>query len=178
MLTVLALAQALATYVGVAVAAVLSLAALVISVLSYKVQAESAKAATISAEAAQRANWLTEQRLHHELQDRPPIRDQTVPVDQPEAEATDLPDVRWSLDRKSKNAYVLRNVGSDVAEVVSIPPESAGTIHRNLPVSATLRPNESVEFLLLGAAGSPVPNEILVLSKGREDNPDIVPVPH
>lgn len=159
-----------ATYIGIGLSGLISLAALMVSILGYKVQAESARAATVSAEAAQRANWLTEQRLMHELGSH------SSTLNSGSAEPRS-PQVRWSLDRKSKNTYVLRNIGSDTAEEVRIPPESAGAIHRNLPESATLRPNESVEFLMIPAAGFPVPNEVLVQFKGREDTPDVVPVP-
>jgi hypothetical protein len=41
------------------------------------------------------------------------------------------PDVRWSLERKGKNAFVLRNVGSETAERVRIPADSASAIARN-----------------------------------------------
>jgi hypothetical protein len=167
--------SAIAAYVGTGVSALLAVAALVVSLRSLGIQRESARAATISAEAAQRANWLTEQRLGHEV-NRP-----SSTAQQPEGGlmvAPVTPDVRWSLDRKSKNTYVLRNVGTHVAEEVRIPPEGAAPVSRNLPESATLRPQESVEFLMIPAAGFPVPNEIMLMWKGRgPDNPLLLPVP-
>jgi hypothetical protein len=141
-------------------------------------EGESARASVISAEAAQRANWLTEQRMLHEAansQGRPAAIGSEQSLGQDNQQPTD---VRWSLDRKSKNAFVLRNVGTDVAEEVRIPPEGAAPISRGLPESATLRPQESVEFLMIAAMGAAVPNEILVTWKGRDpDNPLVLPVP-
>lgn len=95
----------------------------------------------------------------------------------PGKQHVERPDIRWSLQRKGKNSFVLRNVGTATAEGVRVQPDSASAIARNLPESATLRPNESVEFLMIGAMGRPVPNEILVVSNGYEDEPQVVPVP-
>lgn len=168
-----------AIYVGVAVSGVLAAIALIVSLRSLAIQKESGRAAVISAEAAQRANWLTEQRVLHEAANvtrNEPVTSRPASGVGPAAE--EKPDVRWSLDRKSKNAFVLRNVGTDVAEEVRIPAEGAAQISRGLPESATLRPQESVEFLMIGAMGAPVPNEILVIWKGRHpDDPLVLPVP-
>ncbi|MCD4523949.1 hypothetical protein [Nocardioides sp. cx-173] len=168
--------EVVAIYVGVAVSGVLAAIAVIISLRSLAIQKESGRAAVISAEAAQRANWLTEQRMLHEVANNQPV----TPAQGADLDAGDAqePNVRWSLDRKSKNAFVLRNVGTDVAEEVRIPAEGAAPISRGLPQSATLRPQESVEFLMIGAMGAPVPNEILVTWKGRDpDDPLVLPVP-
>jgi hypothetical protein len=87
-----------------------------------------------------------------------------------------MPDVQWQLTRRAANTFVLRNVGTDTAKEVSVDPESATGINRNLPEGVTLRPQESVEFIMIAAWGAPVPNEIQVSSTGFED-PQIVPVP-
>lgn len=168
-----------AAYVGVGVSGLLAAVAVFISVRSLSIQKESARAAVVSAEAAQRANWLTEQRMLHEaanVADRSARPGTAAPheISEPREPA----DVRWSLDRKSKNSFVLRNIGTAVAEEVRIPPEGAAPISRGLPEAATLRPQESVEFLMIGAMGAPVPNEILLTWKGRDpDNPLVLPVP-
>lgn len=188
--------------VAAAGATIVAIAALVVSVKSLSIQKESARAATISAEAAQRANVLTEQRLQRELEHHRDRRSEPEAADDaagwsgplPEVPAQGGPDagpapmtvtaptdvrdqrVRWTLDRRGRNGYVLRNVGAVIAEEVRIPPEALPPVARNLPESATLRPNESVEFVMVGVWGSPVPNEIPVIWK---DNPDgvLVPVP-
>lgn len=90
---------------------------------------------------------------------------------------SDLPNIQWSLTRGGKNTFVLRNVGSDVAEGVTVLPQSAAEISRNLPDGATIQPNASVEFLMIPAWGAPVPNEIQVASAGFVKDPQIVPVP-
>ncbi len=173
-------AQIVAMYVGVAVSGLLAVVALVISLRSLGIQRETARAALLSAEAAQRANWLTEQRM---------LREATgVTLDAEGSgqlgrtrERRLLPgsaDVRWSLERRSRNAFVLRNVGTDVAEEVRIPPEGAAATSRGLPESATVRPQESLEFVMAGTWGSPVPNEILLTWKGCDPaQPLVLPVP-
>lgn len=171
--------EVVAVYVGVSVSGVFALIALIVSLRSLAIQKESGRAAVISAEAAQRANWLTEQRMLHEAAS---VTQNDAVTSEPVSGVgfgrLQEPDVRWSLDRKSKNAFVLRNVGTDVAEEVRIPAEGAAQISRGLPESATLRPRESVEFLMIGAMGAPVPNEILVTWKGRDPNdPLVLPVP-
>jgi hypothetical protein len=163
----------IAAYVGSGLTGILALIAIFISISSLRFQKESARAATISAEAAQRANYISEQRMQNELS-----RGTTEVNIKGDLITADASDVRWSLDRKGKNTYVLRNVGTAVAEEVRIPPEGAAPISRSLPESATLRPGESVEFLMIGALGAPVPNEILLTWKGRpETDPLILPVP-
>jgi hypothetical protein len=166
-------------YVGVAASSLFAVIAVVVSLLSLRVQRESARAATISAEAAQRANWLTEQRMLQEVRAHPVPTSATGDQEQVSVEAAPVPDVRFSLDRKSKHAFVLRNVGTAVAEEVRIPPEGAAPVSRGLPESATLRPGESVEFLMIGTLGNHVPNEIYVTWKERpEDDPLVLAVPN
>jgi len=162
--------ELIATWGGISVSALIAVAAFVVSVLSLSAQRESARAATVSAESAQRANWLTEQRLLREQRDGKQQGESNTSAERRHS------DVRWLLDRRGKNTFVLRNVGSDVAEEVRIPAQTAATVSRNLPESATLRPNESVEFMMLGAWGAPIPNEIVVMSNGYPDG-QVVPVP-
>jgi hypothetical protein len=143
--------------------------ALVVSLFSLGIQRESARAATLSAEEAKRANWLTEQRLLHEVS----VGGSSASV----RGANDQPDTEWLLTRRSKNTYVLRNVGNETATHVRVIPESVSSLHRNPPEDATIRPQESVEFLLIGAWGKPVPNEIMVASGDNDAAPQVVPVP-
>lgn len=189
--------SAVVEMIAAAGATIVAVAALVVSVKSLNVQKESARASTISAEAAQRANVLTEQRLQREFELDGDHRSEAE--EQPEgfagsdhvqgAPAPGSPPIAggvpaavradygpWTLDRRGKKSFVLRNVGSTTAEEVRIPSEALPPIARNLPESATLRPNESVEFVMTGAWGHPVPNEIPVIWKG---NPGgiLVPVP-
>lgn len=118
---------------GISASALLAIVALVVSVRSLTVQEESARVAVISAEAAQRANWLTEQRMLHEATNAP--RPGDAVWDGAQVSRRDRPptsDVRWSLDRKGKHTFVLRNVGTGVAAEVQIPPEGAAQISRGL----------------------------------------------
>lgn len=159
--------EVIAAYVGIAITALVGLAAFFVSLRSLGIQQEAVEVAMVTAEAANRANWLAEQRLLAEVSGG----------QLGEAVKKDRPDVSWLLARRGKNTYVLRNVGSETATHVRIDPESISAIVRALPVDATIRPQESAEFMMVGALGAPVPNEIYVFSEGYEADPQVVAVP-
>lgn len=154
------------------------------------IQKQSSNAAVTSSEAAQRANYLTEQRMiteqavisgsaHGEMLSLPGSTDGSsgAPAHEPAAgAAASRPDVRWSLDRKSRHTFVLRNIGTETAVNVRIPQETTTPMSRNLPARAVLKPKESLEFLMVPAWGHPIPNEIYVFSDGYQDAPQVVPV--
>ncbi|MFD9763212.1 hypothetical protein ACFWXI_06665 [[Kitasatospora] papulosa] len=100
---------------------------------------------------------------------------QAQPEAQPEASPTTAP-VSWSCHREQKNLFVLRNEGEEVATGVHV---TVGDhplgLTRRLPEDAVVRGHQSVEFLIMGAWGHPVPREVEVSWAGREE-PVIVPV--
>ncbi|HEX3731329.1 MAG TPA: hypothetical protein VHU91_00145 [Mycobacteriales bacterium] len=84
------------------------------------------------------------------------------------------PDVSWIIEHPEKNRYVLRNTGTDVAEHVEVDPSQVGTIARNLPQDAVIRPGEGTDLLLLGTWQRPLPNQLYVRWAGH---PDWIAVP-
>lgn len=155
--------SAVAAWVGIAVSVLLSVLAMLLSLRSLRWEKESAEAASRSAGAAERANRLTEQLL---------VRDQLI---------TRAPDeqrsrVAWSLERRGKHGYILRNVGSTTAEDVRVDGSRIRAAVNGLPDGAVVKPNASVEFLMLSTMGASVPNELYVTWRGHPD-PEIVPIP-
>ena len=127
----------------------------------------SAESARRSAEAAERANLLVER-----------VAQRVEPVGIPSEEAfgtavVSQGDVSWRIERPSKNRYLLRNSGTDVAEHVEVDPSRAG-VARHLPEDAVIRPGESAEMLIMGTWQQPVPDELYVRWQGQ---PDWVAVP-
>lgn len=162
------------------VAAVIAGLALIISccsaVLSWKSlrwERLSAESAARSAEAAERANRLTEQTVLAQRVDLYGIPSAEA-VGVPTVEQT-APDVSWQIERPSGgDRYVLRNTGSDVADHVEVDASQAGPIHRNLPQDAVIRPGEGVDMLIKGTWQRPMPNQVYVRWAGQ---PDWVAVP-
>lgn len=89
----------------------------------------------------------------------------------------DQPDVDWAVERPSKNRFVLRNTGRDIATGVTVEPDQFQGFGRQLPEGAAIRPGASVEFLVFSAWGHPVPNEVYVQWDGNEYDPKPVPIP-
>jgi hypothetical protein len=83
-------------------------------------------------------------------------------------------DVAWRIENPSKQRFVLRNIGGDVAEHVEIDASRVEVIHRNLPKAAIVRPGEGTDMLLAATFGHPLPNQLYVRWAGQ---PDWVAVP-
>ena len=127
------------------VALVVSTGAGVLSYRSLHWERASAAAARRSADAAEHANRLAER---------------LAPPYTPLAGGAD---VRWTMERPSRYVYVLRNVGEDTAEHVRVDPAGLdGRIVRGLPTDSTIRPGDSVEFLVKPTSRAPAPNQIWV----------------
>lgn len=71
-------------------------------------------------------------------------------------------EVQWTLERRGKQSYLLRNVGTATASGVHIDRDRTTPIVRNLPENATVRPGESVQFLMAPTFGNPLPGEVWV----------------
>ena len=140
----------------------ISLVALWVSTKSLKFERLSADAAIRSANAAERSNLITERMVNREHL-----------LEGPESER---PNIEWRVEKSGDDTYLLRNIGTDVAEDVVIPKELTSGISRYLPDGATIRPGDAVQFVLIGAWGSPKPHTLYVQALGQED-PTAVPVP-
>lgn len=77
--------------------------------------------------------------------------------------------VSWELERPKKNVFVLRNSGTEAATGVKV---NVGNLPagmtRRVPEDAVVREQESVEFMMIGAWGAPIPREISVSWDGAD----------
>lgn len=137
----------------------------------------SAEAAGRSAQEAERANRLAERAL--ELRalpptDRGPEQDlhlSGIPSEEAFGEMTvqQAPNVDWRIERPQGDRYVLRNIGTDVADHVDVDETQLPPIHRNLPSDAIIRPGEGHDMLIKGVWGHPMPNQIYVRWAGHPE---------
>ena len=107
----------------------------------------SAEAAVRSAQEAARANLIAERALESG-------GSATTPDDSP------APHVAWSIEKRDGSRYVLRNVGSDVAEHVYVDDSQVPPLNRGLPNDSVIRPQQGVDMLLKGSWQHPLPNEL------------------
>lgn len=163
------------------VAIAVSLLALIMSIVSAAQswksllwERQNAEAAIRSAEAAERANRLTERLLDRELAQL--AKQQIEPTGIPPEEAfgtptvmQEPPNVSWQIEHPRGNRYILRNTGTDVADHVQVEELPQGVITRHLPSDAVIRPGEGVDMIIVGTWGSPVPNQLYVRWAGRPD---------
>lgn len=105
--------------------------------------------------------------------ERKPGRPRADTVESDIAKPAEQRHIAWAIENRSKNNFVLRNTGSDVAERVEVDSTRVG-IARNLPKAAIIRPGEGVDMLLMGSMGRPLPNQLYVRWDGQ---PDWVVVP-
>jgi hypothetical protein len=126
---------------------------------SLSLEKEATESARRSAEAAERANLLTERALAR-----------GVPTVESDPSA-----VAWSLTKSQRgnSRWVLRNIGTATAEHVRVD-EPDGPISRNFPTDAVLRPNQAVDLIMHATWGGGVPNELYV--RWDEDEEAILPV--
>ncbi len=144
------------------IALIVSIASAVTSVKSLYWERDSADSARRSAEAAERANMLSERAIERGF---------------PSATISNAgTEVEWTLSKSGRNRYVLRNIGSATAEHVAVSLGASGVVHRDLPTDAVVRPNEATSFLMLGTWGSPVPDQVWV-TWGDHGVEVAVPVP-
>ncbi|MFF4563975.1 hypothetical protein [Streptomyces sp. NPDC001435] len=119
-----------------------------------RIQREATELAHRQTEAAERRAFAVEQMLEqliatHELEPGSPPRPSPSSI-------------QWTLERRGKHLYLLRNVGSDTATGVRVDPSNMPSIASNLPEDAVVRPGESVEFLMAASLATPLPGEIWV----------------
>lgn len=78
-------------------------------------------------------------------------------------------EVQWALERRGRHSYLLRNVGVATATGVHVDRDRATPIVRNMPENATVRPGESVQFLMAPTFGNPLPGEVWVVWDGQPE---------
>jgi len=154
---------------------------------SLRWEQQGADAALRSAEAAERANRLTEQRTGGRKPDgksgRWPVQ---RTISRPfrhsvggssrytQRKTQEAPNVTFEIERRSGNRYVLRNTGTATADHVQVDATQAGPTARNLPRDSVIRPGEGTDILLAGTWGHPTPNQLYVRWAGQ---PEWVAVP-
>lgn len=78
-------------------------------------------------------------------------------------------DVSWRIENPTKNRFVLRNVGHDVAENVAVDVSRIDAITRDMPRSGVVDPGEGLDMMLIAAWGHPLPNQLYVRWAGQDD---------
>lgn len=79
------------------------------------------------------------------------------------------PYVAWWIDHKSKNTYVLRNIGTGVARDIEIDQSRIQCVVRGAVRADQVDPEASVEILLMPMFGAPKPNELWVRWEGHPE---------
>lgn len=131
-----------------AIAFIVSVFAAVISWKSLRWEQDSAESARRGAEAADRANLLTERALM---------------LGRPLTQESAQTGVTWEIEHATNARYVLRNTGTETAEHVRIDRDLiGGVIARSLPIDAVIHSGEGVDFLMKGSWQKPLPNQIYV----------------
>ncbi|WP_405656952.1 hypothetical protein [Streptomyces sp. RK9] len=147
-----------------------------------RLQTEAAALAHRQVEAAERRAYSVERMIEGWIAEQPADGlDPATPVPPgPGSAAEPAPTgsthaAHWTLTRKSKHMYVLRN--DSTLTVTGVHVDDANiTFGRALPEDGVLRPGESAEFMMAATLGGPLPNEIWVRWDGVEE-PVAVPVP-
>ncbi|WP_328651325.1 hypothetical protein OG598_24995 [Micromonospora sp. NBC_00330] len=81
----------------------------------------------------------------------------------------EVPYVAWWIDHRSKNTYVLRNIGTDTAREVEIDQSRIACAVRGATRADEIAPQASIETLLIPAWGAPKPNELWVRWEGHPE---------
>ncbi|MGI8333514.1 hypothetical protein ACRYCC_26475 [Actinomadura scrupuli] len=140
----------------------LGVLSLAVAVLAYvesrrarKAAVRSADAGDVSAQAAVRSAQVAERALA---------------FSEEQAAATAPPKILWSIVRSGKQAFVLRNHGTEAATGVTMD-ESRMTAYfqRDLPKDVTIPAGGSHRFSADGSGESPVPGEVWLTWDGAAD---------
>ncbi|MFJ9853975.1 hypothetical protein [Streptomyces sp. NPDC101150] len=151
----------IATWAGVAVTLLISVCAWTDSRRHARIGQEANEISHMQAEAAERRASAVEDALAAALRvlgDRAP----GPSLELPESWGGRRGEVRWEVRRCGRHRFVLRNVGSDTAFGVRIDPDGLGVSAHNLPQDATVRPDESVQFVMAAGFGRRLPDEVCV----------------
>ncbi|MFG1736498.1 hypothetical protein ACGFLT_00565 [Micromonospora chalcea] len=160
----------------------ISLGASVIALRALKHSKDSAGASVISAQAAVRQAAAAERQVElaeaafkaaEEKAAEPAAAVDTRPAQEVLVGPTP-PYVAWWIEQRSKNNYVLRNIGTDTARNVEIDKSRIECPFRGATEVEELPPQASLGLLLIPAWGAPKPNELWVR---WDEHPDWVAVP-
>ncbi|MFC6023631.1 hypothetical protein ACFP2T_46695 [Plantactinospora solaniradicis] len=154
------------------------------STTSAEASTEAASAAKVSAQAAVRQAAAAERQVELaeaalRLAEEGAARSNAWADTEPVTEALTGPKppyVAWWVEHKSKNTYLLRNIGTDTARNVEIDDSRIACGRRMDVLYTEVAPNETAKFLLLPAWGHPKPDELWVRWEGRPEW-TAVPVP-
>lgn len=166
-----------ATWVGVVITLAISLLTHVQSRRQARIAEESNIASQEQVEAAQRRAVAVEEGLAEALR---LLAQRGLTPDLPRftrGRSSGADEVRWELAPRGKHSYLLRNVGTVTATGVHVDRSRATPIVRNMPEQATIRPGESVQFLMAPSLGNPLPGEVWVDWDGQSEATS-VPLPN
>ncbi|MFI9046281.1 hypothetical protein [Streptomyces sp. NPDC053427] len=156
----------ISTWTGVAVTLVISSCSWVDSRRQARIGKEANEISHLQAEAAARRASAVEDTLAAALR----ILGERGPgssLELPESFGGVHGEVRWEVRRRGGHRFALRNVGSATAFGVRVDPDGLGASARNLPQDATVRPDESVQFVMAAGVGRRLPGEVCVRWDGR-----------
>ena len=137
----------------------------------------SQHASQAQVEAAQRRAIAVEDNLAQALKLLAQSQNATTPLQSlATPDPSGRPAVGWDLQRRGTHAYLLRNWGASTATGVHLERKRTTAIVRNLPENATVRPGESLQFLMVPTFGHPLPGEVWVKWDGQAE-PMAVPLP-
>jgi hypothetical protein len=165
----------IAAWVGIAITMAISLIARRDTKRQAQIAEEANVASQAQVEATERRAIAVEDNLTEALRLLAQSQQGSQPSPLPAPARRETEGVRWTLERRGKHSYVLRNVGTATASGVHVDRNRTTPIVRNLPDNATVRPGESVQFLMAPTFGNPLPGEVWVEWDGHP--PLAVPLP-
>ncbi|WP_152990676.1 hypothetical protein [Sphaerimonospora mesophila] len=167
----------LATWAGVVVALVFSIAAFAVSLVSLKYQRHSAKAAKQAVDEAKRSADAAEEAATAGVRSADAAERSAVAAEQVaeiEAMRDMQPTVAWEVTRESQFAAYLRNAGTETVTGVTVDATVPGV--NQAPDGVMLEPGASVKMILTSSLAHNTPREIRVTWDGAP-SPVVVPVP-
>ncbi|MDX2642214.1 hypothetical protein PV341_01195 [Streptomyces sp. PA03-1a] len=167
----------IATWVGIVITLLISLATRRDANRQAQIAEEANIASQAQVEAAERRAIAVEDNLAQALKLLAQSQNATTPLQSlATPDPAGRPAVGWDLQRRGTHAYLLRNWGASTATGVHLERKRTTAIVRNLPENATVRPGESLQFLMVPTFGHPLPGEVWVKWDGQAE-PMAVPLP-
>ncbi|WUD70542.1 hypothetical protein OG937_01935 [Streptomyces sp. NBC_00510] len=167
----------IATWVGIVITLLISLATRRDANRQAQIAEEANIASQAQVEAAERRAIAVEDNLAQALKLLAQSQTATTPLQSlATPDPSGRPAVGWDLQRRGTHAYLLRNWGASTATGVHLERKRTTAIVRNLPENATVRPGESLQFLMVPTFGHPLPGEVWVKWDGQAE-PVAVPLP-
>ncbi|MBZ6085891.1 hypothetical protein KVH15_33450 [Streptomyces olivaceus] len=140
-------------------------------------QVEADAIARRHAEVAERRALATEEAIQRLIEGLPAAVQAHAQAQVAAAPTRHAEAVSWELERPSKNVFVLWNTGTETAAGVKVDVgDHPAGLTRRVPEDAVVRKDASIEFMMLGAWGRPVPRQIRVEWDGAAE-PAVLRVP-